>query len=374
MDWLNTPVDVPISELIARKKRARMIEMLRAQLEGRLAPGVQVRLQLADLLVQAGRGEEAVPVLIGLADEFAADGFVAKAIAILKRVEKVHQGRTRRGLPPHRARAAAEARGATGPRRGRASRAGRARDRGVRRRAPAGSSSRRPTLPPARASAEAKSRHPMKSRRLRPIPSMPGRSRHAAPAPPTPASPSASAACSSGSSPRCRTRRRARRRRPTPLRRRSVPVPDGDRDTSPARSRRRPRSRHPRAPVRGHRPADPRSEAPPPPCARGVRHWRPAGRRGPRGGCAEPRDHSGAGSRAGPRGAVRAGVRSPSPRHRGRRAPPAAAARGVRRRAPARRRVRAPPARRRRCSPTSPRRSCSPWCAACACTPSRRAT
>ena len=91
MDWLNTPVDVPISELIARKRRARMIEALRSQLEGRLAPGVQVRLQLADLLVQADRGEEAVPVLIGLADEFAADGFVAKAIAILKRVEKVHQ-------------------------------------------------------------------------------------------------------------------------------------------------------------------------------------------------------------------------------------------------------------------------------------------
>jgi CRP-like cAMP-binding protein len=90
LDWLNTPVDVPISELIARKKRARTIETLRAQLQGRLAPGVQVRLQLADLLVQAGRGDEAVPVLIGLADEFAADGFVAKAIAILKRVEKVH--------------------------------------------------------------------------------------------------------------------------------------------------------------------------------------------------------------------------------------------------------------------------------------------
>ena len=91
-DWLNTPVDVPISELIARKKRARTIEALRAQLQGRLAPGVQVRLQLADLLVQAGRGDEAVPVLIGLADEFAADGFVAKAVAILKRVEKVHGG------------------------------------------------------------------------------------------------------------------------------------------------------------------------------------------------------------------------------------------------------------------------------------------
>ena len=92
MDWLNTPVDVPISELIARKKRARMIETLRSQLEGSFAPSVQVRLQLADLLVQAGRGTEAVPVLIGLADEFAADGFVAKALAILKRVEKVHDG------------------------------------------------------------------------------------------------------------------------------------------------------------------------------------------------------------------------------------------------------------------------------------------
>ena len=90
LDWLNTPVDVPISELIARKKRARTIDALRAQLQGRLAPGVQVRLQLADLLVQAGRQDEAIPVLLGLADEFASDGFVAKAIAILKRVEKVH--------------------------------------------------------------------------------------------------------------------------------------------------------------------------------------------------------------------------------------------------------------------------------------------
>jgi len=122
MDWLNTPVDVPISELIARKKRARMIEMLRAQLEGRLAPGVQVRLQLADLLVQAGRGEEAVPVLIGLADEFAADGFVAKAIAILKRVEKVHQGRhdvasRLTALVQQQQRAARSARAEGGPRR-----------------------------------------------------------------------------------------------------------------------------------------------------------------------------------------------------------------------------------------------------------------
>ena len=93
LDWLNTPLDADIGDLIARKKRAKTIELLRSQLQGRMAPPVQMRLQLADLLVQAGREAEAVPVLIGLADEFAGDGFVAKAIAILKRVDKVQPGR-----------------------------------------------------------------------------------------------------------------------------------------------------------------------------------------------------------------------------------------------------------------------------------------
>src|SRR5687768_15906265 len=93
LDWLNTPLDADIGDLIARKKRAKTIELLRSQLQGRMVPPVHMRLQLADLLVQAGREAEAVPVLIGLADEFAGDGFVAKAIAILKRVDKVQPGR-----------------------------------------------------------------------------------------------------------------------------------------------------------------------------------------------------------------------------------------------------------------------------------------
>jgi CRP-like cAMP-binding protein len=93
LDWLNTPLDADIGELIAQRKRAKAIDMLRRQLQGRLAPPVGVRLQLADLLMQAGRIEEAVPVLLGLADEFAADGFVAKAVAILKRVDRVQPGR-----------------------------------------------------------------------------------------------------------------------------------------------------------------------------------------------------------------------------------------------------------------------------------------
>jgi CRP-like cAMP-binding protein len=93
LDWLNTPLDADIGELLARKKRAKAIEALRQSLQGRLAPPVTVRLQLADLLMQAGRAEEAVPVLLGLADEFAADGFVAKAVAILKRVDRAQPGR-----------------------------------------------------------------------------------------------------------------------------------------------------------------------------------------------------------------------------------------------------------------------------------------
>jgi len=93
LDWLNTPLDADIGELIAQRKRGKAIETLRRQLQGRLAPPVAVRLQLADLLMQAGRIEEAVPVLLGLADEFAHDGFVAKAVAILKRVDRVQPGR-----------------------------------------------------------------------------------------------------------------------------------------------------------------------------------------------------------------------------------------------------------------------------------------
>jgi len=93
LDWLNTPLDADISVLIARKRRSKAIDELKSQLQGRLAPSIQIRLQLADLLVQAGRAVEAIPILIGLADEFSADGFVAKGFAILKRVERIEPGR-----------------------------------------------------------------------------------------------------------------------------------------------------------------------------------------------------------------------------------------------------------------------------------------
>jgi CRP-like cAMP-binding protein len=92
IDWLNSPIESNVSEILARKRRAKAIETLREQLEGK-APSEKVRLQLADLLIQAGRPNEACPILLALVDELRRDGFVAKAIAILKRVEKVEPGR-----------------------------------------------------------------------------------------------------------------------------------------------------------------------------------------------------------------------------------------------------------------------------------------
>ncbi len=94
LDWLNQPIggSPSLADLIARKKYGRAIEVLKEQFAGR-SPGAQVRLQLADLLVLAGRTEEAVPILVGLSDEFAVERFVAKAIAILKRVDRIDPGR-----------------------------------------------------------------------------------------------------------------------------------------------------------------------------------------------------------------------------------------------------------------------------------------
>jgi CRP-like cAMP-binding protein len=92
LDWRGGSHEESINDLIVRKKYARAIELLRLHLQRRGRSPV-VRLQLADALVMAGRSGEAVPIFLGLADEFTADGFMAKAVAALKRVEKIEPGR-----------------------------------------------------------------------------------------------------------------------------------------------------------------------------------------------------------------------------------------------------------------------------------------
>jgi hypothetical protein len=81
-----------IVSLIAAKKYARAIEILKTQLQKRGA-STTLRKQLADVLVMAGKTSEAVALLLPLADEFARDGFAAKAVSILKKVQKLDPSR-----------------------------------------------------------------------------------------------------------------------------------------------------------------------------------------------------------------------------------------------------------------------------------------
>jgi hypothetical protein len=80
-----------IGDLVARKKFARALSLLRSQFDsGNRSP--ELRMQFADILVQTGKGEEAIPVLIGVADELAV-AFRERAIEALRRVERIDPGR-----------------------------------------------------------------------------------------------------------------------------------------------------------------------------------------------------------------------------------------------------------------------------------------
>jgi CRP/FNR family transcriptional regulator, cyclic AMP receptor protein len=81
-----------IPELIARKNFPKALEVIKAELQKR-PHEVRLKIQQVDVLVMAGRNKEAIPVLMALADEHASDGFTAKAIAFLKRIDKLEPGR-----------------------------------------------------------------------------------------------------------------------------------------------------------------------------------------------------------------------------------------------------------------------------------------
>jgi hypothetical protein len=78
--------------LIAKKNYAKAIEVLRSQVQTR-RDDPRLRLQLGDVLVLAGKSREAVAILVPLADEFAREGFAAKAVAVLKKIQKIDPGR-----------------------------------------------------------------------------------------------------------------------------------------------------------------------------------------------------------------------------------------------------------------------------------------
>ena len=78
---------VPLPDSGTRRKA---IEVLESHFgESRWDP--RMRLRLADLLLKAGKEQDAIPILIGLADELARAGFADKAVAILKKIEQVQR-------------------------------------------------------------------------------------------------------------------------------------------------------------------------------------------------------------------------------------------------------------------------------------------
>jgi hypothetical protein len=84
--------EATVSELVQSRKYGKAEQLLRKQFEaGRR--DADLRLQLADVLALDGRGAQAVPIYIGLADEFARTGHAARAIAVLKKLEQVAPGR-----------------------------------------------------------------------------------------------------------------------------------------------------------------------------------------------------------------------------------------------------------------------------------------
>lgn len=92
LGWFTGSKEASVGELIAAKKYKKALELLRQQFkDGSRDP--RLRLQLADVLVLSGRAKEAVPILSALADEYAREGFAAKAIAVLKKLQKLAPGK-----------------------------------------------------------------------------------------------------------------------------------------------------------------------------------------------------------------------------------------------------------------------------------------
>jgi cAMP-dependent protein kinase regulator len=82
-----------VEDLIANKKYDKAIEAIEDLLKKR-PNNVRLRLQMGDVLAMAKRTESAVKVMMELAEEFASEGFIPKAIAVLKKVQRIDPNRS----------------------------------------------------------------------------------------------------------------------------------------------------------------------------------------------------------------------------------------------------------------------------------------
>ncbi len=89
-DWL-TQRTRSVEDLVSKGRYAQAAAVLRTEIEGH-TPTLAERLRLADLLVLAERGGEALPILLGVADELARYGFNDRALEALRRADAVAPG------------------------------------------------------------------------------------------------------------------------------------------------------------------------------------------------------------------------------------------------------------------------------------------
>jgi CRP-like cAMP-binding protein len=90
-DWLKERLPPNVDELVADEKYAQAAAVLRAEIKGR-QPTLSERLRLADLLVLADRGHEAVPMLLAVADDMARFGMTERALEALRRADAITPG------------------------------------------------------------------------------------------------------------------------------------------------------------------------------------------------------------------------------------------------------------------------------------------
>jgi CRP-like cAMP-binding protein len=93
MGWLKAWGGARIERLRARKKHGKTLERLRSEFQ-KGNRSVRLRLQYAEVLEQAGRGQEAVPVLLGLAAEFLSEGAKERALEAFSHADRIAPGRT----------------------------------------------------------------------------------------------------------------------------------------------------------------------------------------------------------------------------------------------------------------------------------------
>jgi len=88
LSWMPRPRFDDVDTLVARGKYAKAARILRGAFQDR-QPTLAERLRYADLLVLAEQGQEALPVLVGVAEEQQRYGFTDKALEALRRAQAI---------------------------------------------------------------------------------------------------------------------------------------------------------------------------------------------------------------------------------------------------------------------------------------------